>query len=54
MLRCNDDAAGTWGSRTYYVPENGTVQLSCYYGNPGRRAWVSIDGWGSADPVTWY
>ena len=54
VLRCNDDASGTWGTRTYAVPANGTVQLTCYYGNPGRRAWVSIDGWGAADPITWY
>ncbi|WP_127473771.1 Ig-like domain-containing protein [Microbacterium sulfonylureivorans] len=54
VMRCNDDASGTWGTRTYAVPENGTVQLTCYYGNPGRKAWVSIDGWGAADPITWY
>lgn len=56
-LSCNGTGSygGTWGERTYYVPANGSVQMTCYYG--GRAGsdefWVGIAGWGDSERVTW-
>lgn len=55
-LSCNSEPGpygGTWGTGTYTLPANGTVQLRCFFGDPGKRAWVSIQGWGNADEVRW-
>lgn len=54
-LACND-AGDRWGSRTYSVPNNGSVTLSCYYGYPGNNAWVSYSGpqgTGNAEAYNW-
>ncbi|MGR7917264.1 Ig-like domain-containing protein [Microbacterium sp. MAHUQ-60] len=55
-LYCNDGpgAGQRWGGRTVYVPSNGTVNLTCFYGSPGTRVWVTIGGWGDAGAMTWY
>ena len=55
-LRCNANGpyGGTWGNSTYSVPANGSVRLKCYFGDPGEKAWVSIEGWGNAQAMTWY
>ncbi|WP_461472249.1 Ig-like domain-containing protein [Microbacterium sp. HJ5] len=53
-LRCNDNSGSWGGSSLTYVPENGTARANCYYGFPGNRAWVTIEGWGNADPMSWY
>lgn len=42
------------GGTTKYVPANGTVQLTCFYGIPGKTVSVYIEGWGSASSMTWY
>ena len=52
VLRCNDN--NQFGGRSIYVPANGTVNLSCFYGVPGNRVFVTIEGWGNAEPMTWY
>lgn len=54
-LACND-AGDRWASRSYQVPANGSVTLTCYYGYPGNQAWVSYSGpqgTGNAEPYTW-
>ena len=55
-LSCNGTGqwGGTWGSETRWVPANGTVELSCYFGSPNERFWVSIGGWGNAQQMNWY
>lgn len=53
-LRCNDNGGSWGGGSTTWVPENGTVRANCYYGFPGNRAWVTIEGWGNADAMSWY
>lgn len=52
-LRCNDDG-GQFGGRSFSVPANGKVELGCFYGVPGNRVWVTIEGWGNAAPMNWY
>jgi hypothetical protein len=56
ILRCND-TRGTWASsNTYYVPANGSVQLSCYTGYTGYTSWVSYSGpggSGNAESIVW-
>jgi hypothetical protein len=51
-LRCND-SGGSWGAKTMSVPKNGKVELTCFYGHPGNKVWVSIAGWGDATSMTW-
>jgi hypothetical protein len=51
-LYCDD--GGRFGGAKKYVPANGTVQLGCFYGNPGNSIRVYIDGWGYADAMTWH
>ncbi|MDQ0614196.1 hypothetical protein QF046_001837 [Microbacterium sp. W4I4] len=55
-LYCNDgpNPGQRWGGRTVYVPANGTVNLTCYFGNPGATVWATIGGWGDAAAMTWY
>jgi hypothetical protein len=53
-LTCHDNGGSWGGGSTTWVPENGTVRANCYYGYPGGRAWVTIEGWGNADAMTWY
>ncbi|MGZ0712051.1 Ig-like domain-containing protein (plasmid) [Coraliomargarita sp. W4R53] len=55
-LNCNDTRT-RWGSRSYSVPSNGSVQLSCYSGYRGYESWVSYSGpggTGNAESLTWY
>ncbi|MEV4736385.1 MULTISPECIES: Ig-like domain-containing protein [unclassified Microbacterium] len=52
-LRCDD--GGQFGNSARYVPENGTVQLGCFYGNPGRSIRVYIVELNRyADAISWY
>ncbi len=54
-LNCND-TEGRWGNRTYNVPANGSVQLSCYTGYTGYTSWVSYSGpggSGNAQSMVW-
>ncbi|MFB7891667.1 Ig-like domain-containing protein [Microbacterium sp. NPDC056044] len=54
-LKCND-TRGQWGNRTYNVPQNGSVQLSCYTGYTGYTSWVSYSGpggSGNAQSMVW-
>ena len=51
-LYCNDN--NEWGGQTVYVPANGKVNATCFYGEPGTKVFVRIGGWGSATPMTWY
>ncbi|CAH0123098.1 Ig-like domain-containing protein [Microbacterium sp. Bi121] len=51
-LFCND--GGEFGGSSKYVPANGKVELSCFYGSPGHSIRVRIEGWGYADAMTWY
>ena len=52
-LYCND--GGEWGGGTnIYVPANGKVNATCFYGTPGTKVHVRIGGWGDAQPMTWY
>jgi hypothetical protein len=53
-LTCHDNGGSWGGGSTTWVPENGTVRANCYYGYPGGRAWVTIEGWGNADAMNWY
>ncbi|WP_438354542.1 Ig-like domain-containing protein [Microbacterium sp. CJ88] len=55
-LSCNATGpwGGRWGTKTYYVPANGSVALTCYFGDPGADFWISIDGYGDAEHMTWY
>ncbi|MDR7184548.1 hypothetical protein J2X85_001571 [Microbacterium trichothecenolyticum] len=55
-LNCND-TEGRWGNRTFWVPENGSVQLGCYTGYTGYTSWVSYSGpggTGNAESMVWY
>jgi hypothetical protein len=54
MVRCSDGGGDTFGGRTYNLSGNQTVQLGCFYGQPGRQVWAVIEGWGNAEPITWY
>ncbi|SEC23115.1 Fibronectin type III domain-containing protein [Microbacterium hydrocarbonoxydans] len=52
-LRCDD--GGRFGNSRRAVPENGTVQLGCFYGNPGRSIRVYIVELNRyADALVWY
>ncbi|MFT4221026.1 MAG: Ig-like domain-containing protein [Microbacterium sp.] len=46
----NDPFAG----RRYDIPEDGSVDLTCYIGFPGREVWAQIVGVGSTPHFTWY
>jgi hypothetical protein len=54
---CN--ATGPYGGTPFAsgysrsFPANGTVQLGCYFGDPGEQAWVTIHGWGDSQRITW-
>ncbi|MET0448168.1 MAG: Ig-like domain-containing protein, partial [Aeromicrobium sp.] len=56
-MACNHSNPGGNRFATYRsiaVPANGTIELSCYFGGaPGTQAWVTIDGWGDAQRMTW-
>ncbi len=56
-LHCNATGGngGSWGSGTLNISGSGTgyAQLSCYFGDPGKSAWVTIEGWGDAAAITW-
>ena len=58
QVRCNDnepqDGPGTW--RNAYIPADGRVDLTCFFGNPGYQVWIDIQGGtpGSSAPLTWY
>lgn len=54
MVRCADDNGGVFGGRRYDLSGNMTVQMGCFYGNPGRQAWLIIEGWGESQRITWY
>ncbi|QKJ18189.1 Ig-like domain-containing protein [Microbacterium hominis] len=41
------------GGATWNIPANGTIQLGCYFGDGGEQAWVTIQGWGDSQRVTW-
>ncbi|QMU97071.1 tandem-95 repeat protein [Microbacterium esteraromaticum] len=55
-LFCNDGVGSRqrFGGSSKYVPANGTVNLGCFYGNPGQKVWVTIEGWGDATSMNWY
>lgn len=55
-VTCNASGpnGGTWGTSTVWLPTNGTVQLGCYFGDPGQQFWVTISGWGTSQKMTWY
>ncbi|GAA5201409.1 Ig-like domain-containing protein [Microbacterium jejuense] len=56
-LHCNATGpyGGSWGSGTLKVSGSGTgsSRLSCYFGDAGEKAWVTIEGWGDASTITW-
>jgi len=55
-LTCNASGpnGGTWGNSTMHVPESGNAYAKCVFGDPGESAWLTIQGWGDAKPMTWY
>ncbi|MFT4230516.1 MAG: Ig-like domain-containing protein [Microbacterium sp.] len=53
-VQCWRENGGQFSSSTKSLPANGSLQLGCYFGNPGETAWVRIVGWGDADGLTWY
>jgi hypothetical protein len=55
-LRCNDTKYGPGSWRTVYVPADGRVQMTCYFGWPGQQAWIDISGGdpSSSSRLTWY
>ncbi|MDY0907947.1 Ig-like domain-containing protein [Microbacterium sp. CFBP9034] len=53
-LRCNDTIDGPNSWRTVWLPDRGTVQLTCYFGHPDEWAWIDIEGFGEATRLDWY
>ncbi|REJ06920.1 fibronectin type III domain-containing protein, partial [Microbacterium bovistercoris] len=55
VVSCNGTGpyGGRWGERTEHISGNETVQLGCYFGDPGESFWIHIEGWGSAQSITW-
>lgn len=53
-LRCNDGNSSWGGGSLTWVPANGRARANCYHGYPGARVWVTIVGWGDAQPMNWY
>lgn len=52
-LQCTD--GGTpFSGRNFSVPANGTIELGCYYGNPGHDVWVIVGSWGPSEHLNWY
>ncbi|KRA25038.1 hypothetical protein ASD65_11835 [Microbacterium sp. Root61] len=54
FVACSDDHEPRFSGKTYYIPANGSVTMSCYYGWTGRQPWLEIDGIGSTPRMTWY
>ncbi|MBD3941313.1 tandem-95 repeat protein [Microbacterium sp. NEAU-LLC] len=56
QVRCNDTMNGPSAWRSKYIPADGRVQLSCYFGYPGEQVWIDISGGnpGSSTRLTWY
>ncbi|MGY1551469.1 Ig-like domain-containing protein [Microbacterium sp. A588] len=53
-LYCDDGGRPRFGGMTKNVPANGTVQLSCFYGNPGNTIRVYIQELDRySEPFTW-
>ena len=57
-VTCNGTGpyGGTWGGKNYNFPQDGTVDLTCYYGGQAGvdQFWVTISGFGDSKKVTWY
>jgi hypothetical protein len=54
-LYCNSNTQGEFTSgKSYSVPANGRIQLTCFYGHPNTEVWVRIEGWGSSERYTWH
>ncbi|TQJ30561.1 Ig-like domain-containing protein [Microbacterium sp. SLBN-146] len=55
-LSCNGTGpwGGQWGASVYSVPANGSIQLNCYFGDPGEEFWILIHGRGESERIRWY
>ncbi|KAA9106450.1 Ig-like domain-containing protein [Microbacterium rhizomatis] len=53
-LACSHQGDVRFSVQAYDIPANGDVDLRCYMGYPGYEAWITIDGWGDAQHMTWY
>jgi hypothetical protein len=55
-LSCNGTGpwGGQWGAAVYSVPANGSIQLNCYFGDPGEEFWILIHGRGESERIRWY
>ncbi|GAA3201552.1 Ig-like domain-containing protein [Microbacterium terregens] len=53
-VACSHQGAKRFGVKSYSIPANGEVQMTCYMGYPGYDAWLEIDGWGDSQHLTWY
>lgn len=52
-LTCWNSVYGNFSTKRYDLPSNGSKQLSCYFGYPGEKARVDIEGYGSSETLTW-
>jgi hypothetical protein len=41
---CQTQDGQLGGTQSGFIPADGTLQALCYYGYPGRSAWVVIAG----------
>jgi hypothetical protein len=56
-VQCQENSGSGWSTfsrpSTYTFSGNGTVNLSCYQGHPGRQIRVVLPSGAVADPITW-
>ena len=51
---CNsNDGGGRWSGYVHSVPANGTINVGCWYGFPGKTVWLEIEGWGNSEGAVW-
>ena len=51
---CNSsDGEGRWSGYVHSIPANGTIDVGCWYGWPGRTVWLEIEGWGNSEGTVW-
>ncbi|WP_243076144.1 Ig-like domain-containing protein [Microbacterium sp. SS28] len=50
---CLENGSRFTNGKTYYIPANGSVDMTCWHGGANLQLSIEIAGWGTAQATTW-
>ncbi|GAA1999525.1 Ig-like domain-containing protein [Microbacterium ulmi] len=53
QINCMENGSQFAGGRTWDIPANGSIDLSCYHGGMNMQLSLQIVGWGTATATSW-